>query len=87
MTQSIFNKPGKTNSLGQLYLQKRMVRCSGYRSSRPEMFCDKGALKVSQYSQENICVGVSFQQGPFKSAALLKIGSNTADFLRNLPNF
>ena len=22
MTQSIFNKPGKTNSLGQLYLQK-----------------------------------------------------------------
>ena len=31
-----------------------------FRSSRPEVFCKKGFLKISQNSQENTCARVSF---------------------------
>ena len=41
-------------------------------------------LKVSQYSPENACVGVSFLKimQAFRPATLLKRGSNTSVFLR-----
>ena len=35
-------------------------RSSFVRSSRPEVLCVKGVLKISQYSQKSTCVGVSF---------------------------
>ena len=31
-----------------------------YRNSRPEVFCKKGVLKISQNSQESTCARVSF---------------------------
>ena len=31
-----------------------------FRSNRPEVFCEKVFLEISQYSQENNCAGVSF---------------------------
>ena len=37
-----------------------------FRSNRPEVFCEKVFLEISQYSQENNCVGVSF----YKDAGL-----------------
>ena len=32
-----------------------------FRSSRPEVFCKKGILKISQNLQENTCATVSFE--------------------------
>ena len=32
------------------------------RSSRPEVFCEKGVTKISQISPENNCDGVSFKR-------------------------
>ena len=32
-----------------------------FRSSRPEVFCKKGILKISQNLQENACATVSFE--------------------------
>ena len=46
------------------------------RSSRSQMFFKIGALKISQYSQENTCVEFSFN-----NVALSKRDSNTGVFL------
>ena len=54
------------------------------RSSRPEVFCKKVLLKISQNSQENTRVRVSFFLRP---ASLLKRGSGTGVFLGILGNF
>ena len=51
------------------------------RSSRLQMFFKTDVLKISQYSQENTCVGAS------RSATLLKKDSNTGVFLWKLQNF
>ena len=40
-----------------LKVKKSVVK---YRNSLSQMFFKIGALKISQYSQENTCVGVSF---------------------------
>ena len=46
-------------------------------------------LKISQYSQENTCVGISFliKMQAFRVPALLKKDSSTGVFLRTLRNF
>ena len=41
---------------------KKQVNEKKSRSSRPEVFCKKGFLKISQNSQENTCTGVSFYE-------------------------
>ena len=46
------------------------------RSSRSQMFFKIGALKISQYSQENTCVEFSFN-----NVSLSKRDSNTGVFL------
>ena len=40
-------------------IAKLSWKCTLDRSSRPELFCKKSALKISQNSQENICASVS----------------------------
>ena len=58
-------------------------------SSHRKCSIKKLFLKVSQYSQENICVRVSFltKLQTFSAATLLKRDSNTGVFLWNLWNF
>ena len=55
-----------------------------------EVFYKKKLLsKISQYSQENICVGVSFliKMQAFRPTTLLKRDSNTGVFLTMLQKF
>ena len=52
-----------------------------YRGSHRRCSARKLFLKILRYSQENICVGVSFWA--FKSAVLSKRDSNVDVFLRN----
>ena len=42
------------------FFQNLNGKSLNYTSSRPEVFCGKGALKISQNSQENTCARVSF---------------------------
>ena len=51
MVQEAHSKPGETSKMELFAIN---------RSSSSQMFFKKGAQKVSQYSQENTCVGVSF---------------------------
>ena len=51
-------------------------------SSRPEEFYEKGTVKYSTNSQENICAGVSFATAGWRSLATsLKSESGTGAFL------
>ena len=43
-----------------IQIQKLWLNCQVYRSSRPEVFCNKILLEISQYSQESTCARVSF---------------------------
>ena len=38
----------------------KISRIAPIKSSRPEVFCKKGVLKISQNSQENTCPRASF---------------------------
>ena len=37
-----------------------MIVATNLRSSRPELFCKKGVLRISKNSEENTCARVSF---------------------------
>ena len=43
-----------------IMVQKEFDSCSTVKGSRLQMLFKIGVLKISQYSQENTCVGVSF---------------------------
>ena len=56
----IFRTPFPKNTSGGLLLRLSTVQITRSRSSRPEVFCKKVFLKISQNSQENTCARVSF---------------------------
>ena len=58
--------------------KRRKVLDRNTRSSRPEVFCKKVFLEISQNSQENTCASVSFL---IKLQVYLKRGSGTGVFL------
>ena len=47
--------------------------CVMFRSSRPEVFCKKGVLDISQNSQENIYARISF---------LIKLQASVCNFIK-----
>ena len=52
-----------------------------FRSSRPEMFCEKGVLKNSQNSQGNTCARLFFNKvAGLRPVTLLKTDSSTDVF-------
>ena len=52
------------------------------RSSRPEVFCTKGFLKISQNSQENTCAGSFLNRVTgLRPVTLLKRDSNVGAFI------
>ena len=52
------------------------------------MFCEKGALKISQNSRENTCARVSFLMKLYAEACnVIKKETDTGVFLRILRNF
>ena len=61
------------------------------RSSRPEVFYERGVLKISQNSQESTCARVStfnkVQASSLKPATILKTRLGTGVFLWILQNF
>ena len=51
----ILRTPFPKNTSGGLLLRLSTVQITRSRSSRPEVFCKKVFLKISQNSQENTC--------------------------------
>ena len=73
----------------EVNLQVLYCQISHIRSSRPELFCKKGVLRISQNSQESTCARVSFLI-KFQASCLqlyLKRDSGTGFFLWIFRNF
>ena len=47
------------NSLSVILVTSWGPDIYSFRSSRPDVFCKKGVLEISQNSQENTCAGVA----------------------------
>ena len=57
---NMFKNRKKLVSISSLGGKKQLSEWKKSRSSRPEVFCQKGFLKISQNSQESTCTGVFF---------------------------
>ena len=66
-----------------------MMNLSKLRSSRPEVFCKKGALRnFAKFTEKHLCRSLVFNKiAGLRPATLLKRGSGTGVFLRILRNF
>ena len=60
-----------------------MMNLSKLRSSRPEVFCKKGALRnFAKFTEKHLCRSLVFNKiAGLRSATLLKRGSGTGVFL------
>ena len=62
---------------------KKMMNLSKLRSSRPEVFCKKGALRnFAKFTEKHLCRSLVFNKiAGLRPATLLKRGSGTGVFL------